>query len=95
MFDTSCVHLRCSGGEEHFYIVIDGERNNVPECRKVVLTRRFDRDVREHLLNVMKCVIRTVRQNGAMRITVDPELEHELNIQNLGFDPESQTLIAA
>ena len=95
MVDASCVHLRCSGGEEYFYVVVDGEQDEIPECRKVALTRRFDRDVRNHLLDVMKCVIRQVRREGAKRITVDPELEYELNIQNLGFDPESQTLIAA
>ncbi len=94
MSEKKSAHLRCTGGEKFFCIVIDGEEDETPRCRKVVLTRRFDRDVRDHLLRVMHCVLRKVRREGAEYITIDPGLEHELNIQQMGFDTQSQTLIS-
>ncbi len=93
MIHGRCAHLHCAGGGNSFFVAIEGE-DKLSNDRQVQWTRRFDRRVRTRLAAAMHAAIEEARSHGAQRFTIDPELDHELMVQNLGFDPSTQTLIA-
>lgn len=81
--------------EDDILVVTLENEVGVSDLRRVPCTNRFDRDIRADLRRAFEDAEQAARKNGAMRITVAPTLEHWMNIQNLGFDPSTQTLIAA
>ena len=93
MTDAVSAHLYAAGGGKSFFVAIAGEPRLIPK-RQVKWTRRFDRSVRAHLIQAMTDAINLAKRRGAVRLTIDPELEHELNIQHMGFDPLSQELLS-